>query len=134
LTGRFLLDTNILLDLLRNPKGRVAARIDGIDNDDLCTSIIVAAEIRYGAFKKDSARLTAQLEAILGGLDILAFETPADAIYGKLRSRLEKAGTPIGPNDLLIAAHALASGCILVTDNMREFSRIQELPLENWLV
>jgi tRNA(fMet)-specific endonuclease VapC len=134
LTGRFLLDANILSDLLRNPQGRVAARIDGMGNDDFCTSIIVAAEIRYGAAKKDSARLTAQLEAILGGLDILPFETPADAIYGKLRSRLEKAGTPIGPNDLLIAAHALASGCILVTDNMREFSRIQELPLENWLV
>jgi tRNA(fMet)-specific endonuclease VapC len=134
LTGRFLLDANILSDLLRNPRGRVAARIDGINNNDLCTSIIVAAEIRYGAVKKGSDRLTAQLEAILGGLDILAFETPADTIYGRLRSQLEKAGTPIGPNDLLIAAHALASGCILVTDNMREFSRIQELPLENWLV
>ena len=134
MTSRYLLDTNILSDLLRNPRGRVSARIDAVNNDDLCTSIIVAAEIQYGAFKKNSPRLTAQLEAILSGLDILAFEAPADAIYGELRSRLEKIGQPIGPNDLLIAAHALASGCILVTDNTREFSRIPELTLENWLV
>ena len=128
-----MLDTNILSDLARNPKGQVAARIDKLAADDICTSIIVAAEIRYGLFKKNSPRLTAQLEAILSGIEILPFEAPADVIYGELRTRLEQAGLPIGANDLLIAAHTLASGCILVSHNIREFSRIQELSVESWL-
>ena len=93
----------------------------------------MAAELRYGAAKKGSARLSAQLETVLGALDTLPLEEPADAIYGRLRSALETAGTPIGGNDLLIAAHALALGCTIVTDNEREFLRVTELPLENWL-
>ena len=81
-----------------------------------CTSIIVAAELRYGADKKGSPRLASQLEAVLGALEILPFETPADRSYGLLRTRLEKQGTPIGANDLLIAAQALALGCVIVID------------------
>jgi tRNA(fMet)-specific endonuclease VapC len=131
---RFLLDTNILSDLLRNPQGKAATRVNRVPNDAICTSIIVAAEVRYGAAKKDSPRLTAQLEAILSGLEILPFKEPADTIYGALRSQLEKMGTPIGPNDLLIAAHALANGCTLVTGNVQEFSRVPGLQVDNWLV
>ena len=134
MTTRFLLDTNILSDLARNPQGRAASRINRLPANDVCTSIIVAAEIRYGVIKKNSPRLTAQMEAILSGLDILPFEAPADAVYGELRLQLETAGTPIGSNDLLIAAHAVTLGYTLVTDNIREFSRIKELPVENWLV
>ena len=129
----YLLDTNTVSDLVRNPQGRVTQRIRRVGEAQVCTSIIVAAELRYGATKKGSARLTAQLEAVLGALDVLPFEAPADATYGLLRARLEQAGRPIGGNDLLIAAQAVALGCTIVTDNEQEFSRIDELPCENWL-
>ncbi len=99
----------------------------------MCTSILVAAELRCGAAKKASERLTAQLEAVLAALEVLPLEAPADAVYGTLRARLEQAGRPIGGNALLIAAQVLALGYTLVTDNEREFGRIVELPLENWL-
>ena len=129
----YLLDTNILSDLVRNPQGRVARHIGEVGDSEICTSIIVTAELRYGAAKKGSQRLATQLEAVLGALEVLPFEAPADATYGRLRSRLERKGQPIGGNDLLIAAHALSSGHILVTDNEREFSRIDGLLRENWL-
>lgn len=130
---RFLLDTNILSDLVRHPSGRIADHIKEVKEHNICTSIIVAAELRYGAAKKASSRLTMQLDAILRAIDVLAFEQPADALYGELRTRLERRGHAIGANDLLIAAHALALGHIVVTDNEREFSRVQGLRIENWL-
>ena len=99
----------------------------------MCTSIIVAAELRYGAAKKQSPRLTAQLQAVLGALEILPLQEPADVAYGELRTRLEKAGRPIGGNDMLIAAHALTLGYVLVTDNEKEFARVKDLRRENWL-
>jgi tRNA(fMet)-specific endonuclease VapC len=130
---RFLLDTNILSDLVRHPKGQVARRIADIGEEQICTSIIVAAELRYGAVKRASSRLSEQLEAVLGAIDVLAFESPADVIYGDVRADLERSGQPIGANDLLIAAQALALGYTVVTDNEREFSRVGNLLLENWL-
>jgi len=130
---RYLLDTNIVSDLVRNPQGKIAEHIFTAGESKVCTSIIVAAELRYGAQKKQSPRLSAQLEAMLGALDILSFEKPADASYGTIRAQLERAGKPIGANDLLIAAHALTLGYTLVTDNEKEFSRVRHLPLENWL-
>lgn len=130
---RFLLDTNIVSDLVRHPRGRVADRIVEIGEQNVCTSIIVAAELRYGAARRASARLTAQLEAVLGAFDVLALEAPVDTVYGELRARLERAGQPIGANDLLIAAQALALHHTIVTDNEREFARIDGLPIENWL-
>ena len=130
---RYLLDTNIVSDLVRHPQGRVAQHIREVGEAQVGTSIIVAAELRYGATKKGSARLTAQLEAVLGALDVLPFEAPADTAYGLLRARLEQAGRPIGGNDLLIAAQAVALGYAIVTDNEREFARIDDLASENWL-
>jgi tRNA(fMet)-specific endonuclease VapC len=129
----YLLDTNIVSDLIRNPQGRVTQHIREVGEAQVCTSIIVAAELRYGAAKKGSPRLTAQVEAVLGALDVLPFEAPADAAYGLLRARLEQAGQPIGGNDLLIAAQAIALGYTIVTDNEREFVRIDGLPCLNWL-
>jgi tRNA(fMet)-specific endonuclease VapC len=129
----FLLDTNIVSDLVRNPRGKVAARIAEIGDANVCTSIIVAAELRFGATRRKSPRLTAQLEAVLGALDVLALETPVDTVYGVIRASLERTGQPIGANDLLIAAHALALDHIVVTDNAREFLRIDDLHVENWL-
>jgi tRNA(fMet)-specific endonuclease VapC len=129
----YLLDTNIVSDLVRHPHGRVAQRIRSVGEAQVCTSIIVAAELRYGAAKKGSTRLSAQLETVLGVLEIMPFKVPADTLYGELRSRLEQQGRVIGANDLLIAAHAMAVGCSIVTDNQREFSRIEDLSIENWL-
>lgn len=133
MSAGYLLDTNIVSDLMRHPRGRVAARIAELGEPRICTSIIVVAEIRYGIAKTGSRRLPAQLAAILGGLVILPFEAPADLRYGELRARLEQIGGPIGANDMLIAAHALTLGLTLVTANEREFSRVQGLSVENWL-
>jgi len=130
---RYLLDTNIVSDLVRDPQGAVVDHIRRVGEARVCTSIIVAAELRYGAAKKGSVRLTTQLEAVLRAIEILPFEAPADVVYGRLRARLEQAGRPIGGNDLLIAAQAVALGRMLVTDNLREFGRIAELRCESWL-
>jgi tRNA(fMet)-specific endonuclease VapC len=96
-------------------------------------SIIVAAELRYGAAKKASLRLTAQVEAVLSAIDTLPFDAPADEIYGAIRAQREIAGTPIGGNDLIIAAQAVALDLTLVTDNDQEFSRVDGLRVKNWL-
>jgi len=130
---RYLLDTNIVSDLVRNPHGLITQRIRKVGEAQVCTSIIVAAELRYGSAKKGSPRLTAQLAAVLGALEILPFEAPADATYGLLRARLEQNGKPIGANDLLIAAQAIALHLVLVTDNERKFARVDGLTYENWL-
>src|SRR3984957_13889841 len=128
---RYLLDTNIVSDLVRNPQGKVAQSIRKVGETQVCTSIIVAAELRYGAAKRGSPRLTAQVEAVLGALDVLPFEAPADTVYGLLRNSLEKAGCLIGGNDLLIASQGVALGHTIVTDNEREFGRIDILLREN---
>lgn len=130
---RYLLDTNIVSDLIRNPQGKIAQHVRRVGEAQVCTSIVVAAELRYGAAKKGSPKLSAQLEAVLGALEILPLDRPADAAYGTVRARLEQAGTPIGGNDLLIAAQAVALGCTVVTDNDREYARVSDLRCENWL-
>jgi tRNA(fMet)-specific endonuclease VapC len=130
---RFMLDTNILSNLIREPHGRIAERIKAVGEASVCTSIIVASELRYGAAKKESPRLTSQVNAVLGALDTLPFEFPGDEIYGAIRSQLESIGTPINGNDLLIAAHAVALDFTLVTGNTKEFSRVTGLRVENWL-
>lgn len=131
---RFLLDTNILSDLIRNPRGLVASRLDALTPEEsVCTSMIVAAELRYGVMKKKSQTLTARVEEILQVIDVLGFAPDADRHYGVLRTDLEARGKPIGANDMLIAANALASGCVLVTDNVDEFARIRGLKMQNWL-
>jgi tRNA(fMet)-specific endonuclease VapC len=130
---RFLLDTNTLSNLIREPQGRIADRIKIVGEESICTSIVVAAELRYGAAKKTSPRLTEQVEAVLGVMEILPLELPADEIYGSIRTQLEFAGTPIGGNDLIIAAHAISLDLTLVSDNERKFARIAGLRIVNWL-
>lgn len=128
-----MLDTNIVSELARNPQGRVSERIAEVGSDAVCVSIVVAAELRFGCAKKGSMRLTAQIEAILESISVLALDMPADAEYGRIRNELEFAGTPIGPNDMLITAHALAVGAVIVTANVGEFSRVRGLNVENWI-
>ena len=130
----YMLDTNIISDLIRNPQGKAAKRIAGVGEDNICTSIIVAAELRYGCAKSGSKRRLKAVEALLGEISVLPFDVPADAEYGGIRSELEAAGKPIGSNDLLIAAHAYATGATIVTANIDEFKRIRGLSVENWLV
>ena len=130
---RYLLDTNAITDLIRHPNGAIARRIAEVGQAEVCTSIIVAAEVRYGAAKRGSPQLTARCEAALEALEVAPFAAPADAVYGRVRSSLETAGQLIGANDMLIAAHALALGHTVVTDNEREFGRVVDLPIENWL-
>lgn len=131
--SRYLLDTNVLSHLVRDPRGRVTHRIRQVGPAQVCTSIIVSAELRYGAAKAGSRRLSEQLEAVLAAIEILPFEAPADAVYGILRASLERSGQPIGGNDLLIAAQTLSLTYTLVTDNEREFSKVEGLSVENWL-
>jgi len=128
-----LLDTNILSDLVRNPQGLVAARIAKAGEDSVCTSVIVAAEIRYGAAKSNSASLAQRIDLILSAVEILPLETPADDHYAAIRHHLTRQGILIGPNDLLIAAHALANNLTVVTANVGEFSRVPGLKVEDWL-
>ena len=130
---RYLLDTNILSDLVRQPQGTVARRITQAGEETICTSIIVAAEIRFGAEKSGSNKLEDQVNLILSAIEILPLESPADREYGKLRHYLTRKGTPIGPNEMLIAAQALCAGLIVVTANTGEFSRVPGLIVENWL-
>ncbi len=130
---RYLLDTNIISDLIRNPQGKVAQRIAQVGEASICTSIIVATELRYRCAKRGSKRLRSAVENLLGELAVLPFEVPADADYGDIRVALETAGRPIGGNDLLIAAHARAIGAVIVTANADEFRRVGGLHVENWL-
>jgi len=130
---RYMLDTNIVSDLIRNPQGKVAKRIAKLGEGNICTSIIVAAELRYGCAKSGSKRLLKAVEDLLGEINVLPFEVPADSEYGGIRAELEAAGKPIGGNDLLIAAHACATGATIVTANTGEFKRIRGLNVENWL-
>lgn len=129
----YMLDTNVVAELARRPQGQVAKRIAEVGQDAVSVSIIVAAELRYGCIKKGSPKLSAQIDAILGSMRILSLDTPVETEYGHIRADLEAAGLPIGPNDLFIAAHARALRAVLVTANIREFTRVPTLRVENWL-
>ena len=129
----YLLDTNIVSDLIRNPAGRAAQRVAEIGEEAVCTSIIVACELRFGAEKKNSDSLRNRVEELLSILEIFPLSGEVDREYARIRTRMESAGTPIGPNDLLIAAQALSLGLVLVTANTTEFSRVSGLQVENWL-
>jgi tRNA(fMet)-specific endonuclease VapC len=130
---RYLLDTNIISDLVRQPQGRAAKRIAEIGDRQILTSVIVAAELRYGCRKAGSARLSAPVEALLSEIEIIPFDEAASRTYADLRTALEARGKPIGGNDMLIAAQALALGCIVVTANIDEFAHVDGLQVENWL-
>lgn len=133
MSDRYLLDTNVLSHLIRMPDGPVTRRIRLVGEANVCTSIVVAAELRFGARKKGSAALTERVEALLASLEVLPFDGAADEVYAGVRFELESGGQSIGANDMLIAAQALDQGLVLVTDNVREFRRVPGLKVENWL-
>lgn len=133
MTHKYLLDTNVLAALAVNPAGPMASKIAEVGGASVCTSVIVACEVHYGLAKRASPRLTERMAAILEALDILNLPDGIDAHYGQVRAHLDSIGRPIGPNDLLIAAHARAAGLVVVTGNVREFSRVPDLRVENWI-
>lgn len=123
----YLLDTNILSDLIRNPEGLVFHRTTEVSESFVCTSTIVACELRYGAFKKNAPNLTRKVEQLLGVLEILPLRPETDHHYARIRTHLERNGTPVGANDLLIVGQTLTEGLVLVTPNTNEFSRVEGL-------
>lgn len=133
MTIRYLLDTNIVSELIRHPREAVARRVKQVGERTVATSIVVAAELRYGAAKATSDALRDRVDRMLSVLEILPLHALADRTYAEIRHFLGRQGTPIGPNDLLIAAHALATDLTLVTANLREFQRVPKLRVENWL-
>jgi tRNA(fMet)-specific endonuclease VapC len=129
----FLLDTNACIDYFTGRYPRVVSRIQGSSPEDLFLSVVVVAELRYGA--DHSARRRAnhsRIDALVEEIEPLDFDLQAAATYGRVRAQLEAGGTPIGPNDMLIAAHALSRGLTVVTDNTTEFRRVKGLKVANW--
>lgn len=123
----------MLSDLVRRPLGAVGQMVILRGEGRMLTSIIAAAELRYGASKAFTSELANAVKSVLERIEVAPLESPADEVYGRIRADLERQGQIIGLNDMLIAAHALALDCTLVTDNIREFSRVPDLRLENWL-
>ncbi len=129
-----MLDTDIVSAILKSPDGTAAEVLKRVaPQNEIGVSIITAAELRYGTAKKGSAKLLRNVERLLSALEIYPLLSPADMHYGGIRSELESAGQAIGPNDLLIAAHAIAIGAVLVTANGKEFARVRGLEIQNWL-
>ena len=129
----YLLDTNILSHLVRQPQGPVADHVADVGEANVLTSVIVACELRYGAAKRGSRKLTRQVEAVLSAMTIRPLESDIERVYASIRVALERKGTPIDAHDMLIAAHARAIDAVCVTDNVAEFRRVPALKIENWL-
>lgn len=139
MTTRYMLDTNIISELMRNPRGPCAMRVREVSDDALCTSEIVRGELHYGIERKrevspeKAGELTARLDRVFSRLVVCSVDNDTSSRYGRLRATLDKTGTPIGNNDLWIASHALALACVMITDNVDEYARVPRLVLENWL-
>jgi tRNA(fMet)-specific endonuclease VapC len=129
----FLLDTNVCVDYFTGRYPAVAARIQRSSPEDLFLSSVSVAELRYGADRSARRRTNhTRIDALIEEIKVLDFDLGAAAAYGRLRAQLESRGTPIGPNDMLIAAHALSRELTVVTDNVAEFGRVRGLRLANW--
>lgn len=131
---RYMLDTNVISDIIRDPQGSVTEHVSRVGQSSLCISAIVVSELRFGVAKRGSDRLAELVEAIVSRVPVLPYDEGAAASYAAIRWDLERRGRPIGANDMLIAAHALAQGLTLVTSNTEEFSRVRDLKIENWTV
>jgi tRNA(fMet)-specific endonuclease VapC len=130
---RYLLDTNTIIRYLNGRAPNVRVHIAATPVSDLAVSTIVIAELRYGAAKSvNPAKTIAVQDQLLSLIGSIAFDVPAAQAYGTIRATLEKLGTPIGANDLLIGATALAHGLTLVTHNTHEFGCITGLSIEDW--
>jgi tRNA(fMet)-specific endonuclease VapC len=132
--ARYLLDTNICIYISKHYPPEVRARFQQHPASDLAMSVVTLGELRFGAEKSQSRlRSMAVIEQLETLMAVLPLPVEAARIYGELQARLQRQGRPIGNNDLWIAAHALAEGCVLVTNNTREFERVEGLMVENWV-
>ena len=130
----YLLDTDICIYIIKRHPASVVARLRGCVPGEVALSSLTVAELRFGAEKSQSPDKNHDaLDHFLSPFEVLPFDERVGAVYGEVRAKLERRGTPIGPLDTLIAAHALALGVTLVTNNEREFARVAGLRWENWV-
>jgi len=131
---RYMLDTNICIYVIKHKPETVFQKLQNINPEDVCISSVTYAELVHGVEKSaavEKNRLA--LSMLLANMEILDFDVDAADCYGKIRAALEKKGTPIGPLDMMIAAHAQSLGYTVVTNNVKEFSRVSALQIENWV-
>ena len=131
---RYMLDTNICIYVIKHKPVTVFQKLQNINPEDVCISSVTYAELVHGVEKSaavEKNRLA--LSMLLSNMEILDFDVDAADCYGKIRAALEKKGTPIGPFDMMIAAHAQSLGYTVVTNNVKEFSRVSALQIENWV-
>ena len=130
---RYMLDTNICIYVIKHKPEKVFQKLQTIHPEDVCISSVTYAELVHGVEKSiavEKNRLA--LSMLLANMEILDFDAVAANCYGKIRADLEKKGTPIGPLDMMIAGHAQSLGYTIVTNNVKEFSRVAALKIENW--
>ena len=130
---RYMLDTNICIYVIKHKPEKVFRKLQTIHPEDVCISSVTYAELVHGVEKSiavEKNRLA--LSILLANMEILDFDVDAADCYGKIRAGLEKNGTPIGPLDMMIAGHAQSLGYTVVTNNVKEFSRVSALRIENW--
>lgn len=130
---RYLLDTNICIYVINQRPSEVLAQFLAHEDEGIAISVISASELYFGVRKTGSQRNLRALETFLSPLAVMDFDLEAARVYGEIRATLERKGVPIGPFDTQIAAHALALGLTLVTNNEREFARVPGLKVENWV-
>ena len=130
---RYMLDTNICIYAIKHKPEKVFQKLQEVEPEDVCVSLVTYAELVHGVEKSaavEKNRLA--LFMLLANIEILDFDVDAADCYGKIRADLEKKGTPIGPLDMMIAGHAQSRGYTVVTNNVKEFSRVSNLKIENW--
>ena len=128
-----MLDTNICIYVIKHKPEKVFQKLQEVDPEEVCVSSVTYAELVHGVEKSaavEKNRLA--LSILFANIEILDFDVDATNCYGKIRAGLEKKGTPIGPLDMMIAGHAMSKGYIVVTNNVKEFSRVRNLKIENW--
>lgn len=132
---KYMLDTNICIYTIKQKPPAVIKNFLKHDPDDMCISSITYAELMHDVEKsKAIERNRAAITLFLSSISILGFDNYAAEEYGKVRAELERKGTPMGPMDMLIAGHARSEGLVLVTNNTREFFRVEDLDVEDWTI
>ncbi len=131
---RYMLDTNICIYLIKHKPEEVFLRFQEMEPEEVCISSVTYAELVHGVEKSAAVEKNRiALSLLLSSIEIMSFDVNAADEYGKIRAELGKNGTPIGPLDMMIAGHARSLGYTVVTNNTKEFSRVKDLKIENWV-
>jgi tRNA(fMet)-specific endonuclease VapC len=131
----YLLDTNICIYLTKHQHPAINAKFQNLAENEVAMSVVTYGELQFGAYKsQQSKQVLAMLEKLSLAIPVLAMSQNVSMHYGEIRAHLQQQGTPIGNNDLWIAAHARAENLVLVTNNVREFERVPDLKVENWVI